>query len=146
MTKTRQRWNSILWIEVCGFSLLIVLSWVTEAIRIPHFIFGEPFTPNWLRAALRTVVILLIWLWVHRATKRLLKRLYYLEDFLRVCGWCRKICCDGEWVPMEKYFNSQFSTRTTHGMCPECLKNSVKVIEAMNDSPPKSDAQASSRS
>ena len=137
MTKTRKRWNSILWIEVFGFSFLIVLSWLTEAVRIPHLIFNESFTPNWHRAGLRTAVILLIWLWVHRATKRLLRRLYYLEDFLRVCGWCRKICCDGEWVAMERYFNSQFATRTTHGMCPACLKTSVNEIQSAGGSAPR---------
>lgn len=127
---TRKRGNSILWTEAAGFMFLIVMSWLTEALRIPHYLFGEAFAPNWNRALLRTVVLVAIWLWVHLLTRRLLKRLHYLEDFLRVCGWCRKICCDGEWVPMEKYFNSQFATRTTHGMCPDCLQNSFKVIEA----------------
>jgi hypothetical protein len=122
MNKTRESWNSILWIETFGFSLLIALSWLTEAIRIPHFLFGEPFVPDWHRAALRTMIILLVWAWVHVATRRLLKRLHHLEEFLRICSWCRKVCHDGEWLEMEKYFNSKFATKTSHGMCPDCLK------------------------
>jgi ABC-type Mn2+/Zn2+ transport system permease subunit len=58
MKETKGKGNSILWIEAFGFSVLIMFSWLTEAIRIPHFIFGEPFAPNWHRAILRTVVIL----------------------------------------------------------------------------------------
>ncbi len=98
--------NSILHVEAAGFSVILVLSWATEIARIPHLLFGESFTPNWHRALLRTVVIIAVWTSVHVATKRLLRRLHYLEEFLRICGWCRKVCYDGEWLEMEKYFNS----------------------------------------
>lgn len=120
--------NSILWVEAFGFSALILLTWITELARVPYLIFNEPFVPNWHRALLRTIVILLVWTWVHQATNRLLKRLHYLEEFLRICSWCRKVCHEGEWLEMEKYFNSRFATTTTHGMCPECLKQKVKEI------------------
>jgi len=135
MNKTKESWNSILWIEAFGFSVLIVLAWLTEAIRIPHFMFGEPFAANWHRAALRTLVILLVWAWVHVATRRLLERLHYLEEFLRICGWCRKVCCDGQWLELEEYFSSKFATRTTHGMCPECLQKGKKEL-LQNEKPP----------
>ena len=135
MDKTKERWNSIPWIETFGFSLIIALSWLTEAIRLPHIIFGEPFTVNWHRAMLRTLVILLVWVWVHSATRRLLKRLHYLEDFLRMCSWCRKVCHDGEWLRMEEYFTSKFATRTSHGMCPECRKKGIQDLEPKKNSP-----------
>ena len=135
MNRTKARWNSILWIEATGFSTLIILSWITEAARIPHFIFGEAFSPNWHRSALRSIVILIVWLSVHRATRRLLERLHYLEDFMRMCSWCRKINCDGEWVPIEQFLSSQFSTRTTHGMCPECHAKGVRQLESLDTGP-----------
>lgn len=121
--------NSILWVEAIGFTLLIALCWVTELVRLPQFLFGEAFTPDWRRAVLRTVVLLLVWAWVHAATKRLLKRLHYLEDFLRICSWCRKVCYDGKWLMMEHYFDSKFATRTSHGMCPECMEKSVQELK-----------------
>lgn len=130
MKKFKWKWNSILWNEGFGFSLMIVLTWLTELARIPHLIFGEPFTPNWHRAVLRTVIILLIWAWVHWITRRLLKRLHHLEEFLRICSWCRKVCHNGEWLTLEAYFSSKFSTATSHGMCPECLDKAVKDLEA----------------
>lgn len=130
MQQTKQQWNSVLWVEACGFSIIIVLSWLTEAVRIPHFIFGESFVPNWHRAALRTIVVLLIWAWVHAVTNRMLKRLHYLEDFLRICGWCRKVCYNGKWLTLEEFFSSKFATQTTHGMCPECLDKGMTDLDA----------------
>jgi hypothetical protein len=127
--------NSILWVEACGFSLLIVMSWLTEALKIPHYLFGDPFVPNWHRAILRTVVIILIWAWVYMITRRLLKRLHYLEDFLRICSWCRRVCYNDEWLGLENYFNSKFATRTSHGMCPDCLKKKVAELAQQENQP-----------
>ncbi len=107
---------------------MIVMSWLSEIFRIPHYLFGEPFARDWDRALLRTVVIILIWAWVHFLTARLLKRLHHLEEFLRVCGWCRKVCHEGEWLEMEKYFKSKFATKTSHGMCPECLEKKKQEL------------------
>ncbi|HEY5041776.1 MAG TPA: hypothetical protein VIK53_07205 [Verrucomicrobiae bacterium] len=140
MKKTKQKGNSILWIEAIGFSLIIGLSWLTEAIRIPHLIYDEPFTPNWHRALLRTLVVLAIWAWVHLATQRLLKRLHYLEKFLRICSWCRKVCDHDQWLTMENYFNSKFATQTSHGMCPECLKKKIEELTP-KENPPSTSAQ-----
>lgn len=127
--------SSILWIESIGFSLLIAFSWLTEAVRIPHLVFGESFTPNWERAFLRTVVIMLVWLSVYLATRRLLKRLYYLEEFLRICSWCRKVCHEGKWLEIEKFFDSKFATTTSHGMCPACLEKRLAEIRGIGQAP-----------
>lgn len=127
--------NSVLWIEALGFLLLIMLTWLTEVTRIPHFLFGEQFIPDWRRALLRTVVILLVWSCVHLTTKRLLKRLHHLEKYLRVCSWCRKVCYEGEWLEMEKYFNSKFATKTSHGMCPECLQKKKDELTPRKNPP-----------
>jgi hypothetical protein len=59
---------------------------------------------------------------VHLTTKRLLKRLHYLEEFLLVCSWCRKVGHEGEWLTMEGYFGSKFATETSHGICSERAK------------------------
>jgi len=127
--------DSILWVEAAAFSLIILLSWLTEALRIPHVLYGEQFNPNYHRAILRTIVILLIWSWVHLVTRRLLKRLHYLEEFLRVCGWCRRVCHETEWLQMERFLNSKFETKTTHGMCPDCLKKKVAEISVQEKLP-----------
>ena len=127
MKKTKGR-SSILWIEAGGFVFLIAMSWLTELFRIPHYLFGEPFAPDWHRAILRTAVLSLIWGWVFVLTRRILKRMHHLEEFLRICSWCRKVCHDDEWLKLEDYFNSRFATRTSHGMCPECLKKKKEEL------------------
>lgn len=131
MKQTNDKSDKVLWIIAAGFSFMAVMSWLTELLRIPHYLFGEPFAPDWKRAMLRTAVIGLIWLWVHLLVRRLLKRLHHLEEFLRVCSWCRKVCHDGEWLEMEKYFNSKFATRTSHSMCPECLQKGKDALDEM---------------
>ena len=126
--QTQGKSNRILWVEATAFSLIILLSWLTEVIRIPHLLYGEAFTPNYYRALLRTIVISLIWLWVHLGTKKLLRRLHYLEEFLRVCSWCRRVSYGNEWVEMEKYLKSKFATKTSHGMCPDCLQKKKEEL------------------
>ena len=135
MKQSRKKWNPVLWVEGVGFSFIILLSWLTEAVRLPHFIFGEQFVPNWNRAMLRTIVILLVWALVYGATRRLLKRLHHLEEFLRICCWCRKVGHDGEWLLLEDYFSTKFDTRTSHGMCPACMEKKIKEL-ALMESPP----------
>jgi hypothetical protein len=126
----REKPNTILWIEAAGFFFMIVMSWLSELLRIPHYLFGESFAPDWPRAILRTIVMLVIWAWVHFLTRRLLKRLHHLEEYLRICGWCRKVCHEDEWMEMEMYFKSKFATKTSHGMCPECLaKKKVELTK-----------------
>ena len=120
--------NGIIWVEAAGFAFVIAICWLAELLRVPHHFFGESPARMWNRALLRTVVLLVIWAWVHFLTRRLLKRLHYLEEFLRVCGWCRKVCHDGEWMDMERYFKSKFSTKTSHGMCPECLEKKKREL------------------
>ncbi|HEY4414073.1 MAG TPA: hypothetical protein VGO57_00075 [Verrucomicrobiae bacterium] len=122
MRFSKKKQSTILWVEAFGFSIIILLSWFTEIVHIPHLVFGQDFVPNWQRAVLRTAIILLVWAWVHAATARLLKRLHHLEQFLQVCAWCRKVCHEEQWLTMEKYFDSKFSTPTSHGMCPDCAK------------------------
>ena len=112
-----------------GFLLIIALCWVVELFQVPHLLFGESAGFKWFRVLFRTAIILSIWVWVHFTTKRLLKRLHYLEEFLLVCGWCRKLGYQGQWLAMEEYFGSKFDTKTSHGICPGCLQEHLESPE-----------------
>ncbi len=120
--KSKRRRESILWVEGIGFGSLILFAWLTEILRAPHFLFAESAEFNLGRALLRTCVILCIWLAVHLATRRLLKRLHHLEEYLKICAWCRKIGHEGEWKTIEDYFGSTLTTKASHGICPECSR------------------------
>lgn len=134
MKATKEKTSGILWIEASGFTFIIMMSWLSEALRFPLYAFGDTSTPNWHRALARTGVLLAIWLWVHLLTRRLLKRLHHLEEYLRICSWCRKVEHNDEWMPMETYFNSKFATKTSHGMCPECLQKKKDELLAQEKS------------
>lgn len=120
MTPSQTSGRSILKKEAVAFTSIIVLTWLAEIIYLPHRLYGEPAEFLWGRVLVRTVVIIAVWAWVHFATRRLLRRLHELEEFLLVCSWCRKVGHEGRWVTMEEYFGSKFETETSHGICPEC--------------------------
>ncbi len=109
MKITHKTASRILWYESAGFLLLMALSWLDE------------YHESWHESAVECAAVLCVWAIVHFFTKRLVSRLYYLEGFLRVCSWCRKINRDDQWVPLEQYFSEGFKTETSHGMCPECF-------------------------
>jgi hypothetical protein len=114
------RGHSILRREAFGFSLILLLVWLTEIIGVPHLLFGEPAGFVWTRVLFRTAVILVIWAWVHWSNHRLISRLRRLEEFLLVCSWCRKVGHEGKWLTVEDYFGSHLNTETSHGICPAC--------------------------
>lgn len=105
-----------------GFALLIAGVWAAELLRLPHLLFGEPAVVSWTRALLRSSFILLIWGGVYLTTRQLVNRLHELEEFLRLCSWCRRIEHEGKWLTIEEFFGSHLTTETSHGICPECAE------------------------
>jgi len=128
MGQNKSSGGSVLRILAIGFSVIIALTWLVEIIRVPYLIFGESSEFNWLRVLSRTVVLLAVWTWLHYTFRRLLRRLHYLEEFLRICSWCRKVGSDDQWLTIEEYFNSKYATNTSHGICPECAIKLQQVI------------------
>jgi hypothetical protein len=122
----KHRADTILRKQQIAFASLIALSWASEFLHIPHYLFGDPLEFSWSRAISRTVILLGIWAWVHWTTKRLVHRLHHLEEFLLVCSWCRKVGHEGKWLTMEEYFGAKFATPTSHGICPECARTQLK--------------------
>ncbi len=117
---SRKRVQRILLYETIGFGVLIVLSWLNELVDLSRWLFGEPSGPDWHEAAMESIATLAVGLLVFIGTRKLLDRLFYLERFLRVCAWCKKINLEDQWVPLEEYFVKGFDTRTSHGICPAC--------------------------
>lgn len=125
---TKASGRTVLRRENFGFALILVINWAAEVARLPHLLYGEPSEFNWFRVLLRSGVILLVWAWVYFTTRSLIRRLHHLEEFLLVCGWCRKVGHEGTWLTMEQYFGRNFHTQTSHGICPEC---SVKTRDRL---------------
>lgn len=117
----RKRTRRILWYETVGFLALITLSWLNELVSLPHLIFGSGEHSSIHEAVMETSALVVVWFVVIVFTKRLMRRLFYLDGFLRLCAWCRKIGHEDEWTTLENYFDRGFNIKTSHGMCPECL-------------------------
>jgi len=107
--------------KVSASCSLLHCSWLNELLSLPHLIFGGGAHSNWPEAAMESTALLIVWGVVIVFTKRLMRRLFYLDGFLRVCAWCRKIGHEDEWTTLEDYFSRGFAIETSHGMCPECL-------------------------
>lgn len=60
------------------------------------------------------------------ATLWIFRRLRILEDFIRVCAWCRKVQIADQWISFEDYMNLQHDVKSTHGICPECRGSASK--------------------
>lgn len=116
----------VLWTEVIGFGLIIALSWAEELADLPRLLLGGEHQSHWRESIIETCTVVVVAIPVFMLTRRILARLLYLEEFLRVCAWCRKLNHNDEWVPVEEYFQRGFNKQTTHGICPECLDKATE--------------------
>jgi hypothetical protein len=113
-----------------GFLGIIVLCFLDDLLQLPTLIFsGDPFAFVYRRSTLDILLVLAVWFIVSRSTRRILARVHYLEKFMRVCAWCRRIHFKGEWMPLEEFMRQGFDTPTTHGICKECLQKQQSAIE-----------------
>ena len=126
----RRRASTIVAYEVVGFLAIIALSWINELLGVPSLIFGSDHLGGWHESLLETAVILAVAIPVVALTRRLVARLHYLEEFLRLCAWCRKLHADNEWIPLEEFMQRRFDTRTSHGICPACKAEQRKARRA----------------
>jgi hypothetical protein len=118
---TSKHVSRVLWCQAIGFAIIIALSWADEFADLPRYFFGGPQTPNWSECVLETVIVLMVAIPVMLLTHRVVARLHYLEGFLRVCAWCKKIQHDGQWVPVEEFLRLRLDSKSTHGICSACM-------------------------
>ena len=119
----------VLW-QNLGFLAIIALCFSNEVLELPSLIFSNnPFDIVYRRSMLEMLLFLAVWLLVAGSTQRLLKHVRHMEAFMKVCAWCRRIHCKGEWMRLEDFIKQGFDTPTTHGICPECLQQQKDAID-----------------
>jgi hypothetical protein len=129
------RMAKVLLFQHAGFLAIIVLCYLNELLKLPSLVFSDnPFAFMFRRSTVEMLLILGVWLLVNSSTRRLLKYVQDLEEFMRVCAWCRRIDHKGEWMPLEKFMQQGFDTPTTHGICPDCLREQLKALERAKSS------------
>src|SRR5579859_2934988 len=121
--KVRKSGARVLLYESFGFGLILLLAWLNKFMDLPRLLMaGDVGLGKWRDGFIETLLILLIWAFVHSLTKRLVDRLHYLEGMLRICAWCRKVGHGQKWMRLEDYLSEGRHIGTTHGVCPDCLK------------------------
>ena len=109
--------------EIIGLVFIIALHWGNEFLDIPHHLFGTRPTPvNLPESLIETICIAVMGIPAVFNTWRNLKKIKYLEGFLPVCSYCKKIRIDDTWIPFETYISDHSDAVFSHGMCPGCQR------------------------
>ncbi len=120
--------KKIIFYEILGFIFVIIMLWLDEIFDFPHILFQTPMTPvNWSECILESIIIIILACSVIFTTRRLLNKIKYLEGFLPVCSFCKKIRCGNEWIPIERYITDNSEAEFTHSFCPPCAEKHYGV-------------------
>ena len=134
MKKNSQLTRIVLY-QNLGFLGILAVCYLDELVKLPTLIFSDhPFAFMYRRTTLDMLLVLAVWFLVSASTRRILERIRYLEKFMRVCAWCRRINYQGEWMPLEQFMRQGFDTPTTHGICTECLRKQREAIAKAKES------------
>ena len=129
MKKNSQLTKIVLY-QNLGFLGVIILCFLDDLLKLPSLIFSNhPFAFLYRQSTLEMLLVLGVWFLVSMSTRRVLERIHYLEKFMRVCAWCRRINYHDEWMRLEEFMQQGFDTPTTHGICAECLQRQKDAIE-----------------
>ena len=113
-----------------GFLAIISVCLLDELVGLSALILGDQaYISNFRQSILKVLLIFGVWLLVTGSTRRVLEHMRYLEAFMKVCAWCRRIEHKKQWMPLEEFFEQGFDTPTSHGICPECLERTKAALE-----------------
>src|SRR6185369_3362148 len=99
----------VLWYVSLGFGLIILFVWLEELTGLSYLVLGgAPHVSDWRDATTESLLIVAVWAVTFLVTRRLVAHLVYLEGFLRVCAWCRKVGYKDKWLTLEEYFDAGF--------------------------------------
>jgi len=127
-------WQRALIWHSLGFLTLLVLTWCDSMFDLLHYLLGHPArTAGMGEITIKSGVIVLLWLGSAYKLYMIVSRLSYLESFLHVCAWCRRIQHEDLWLTLEEHFQRRTSVKVTHGICPKCAERFKKDIRAAAD-------------
>jgi hypothetical protein len=114
--------KAVLWLSL-GFLTMIVLTWLDGIFDFARYLTGSPQqSANAREIAIKTVVILMLWILSAYKVYRIVSRLSYLENFVHLCAWCKRIEQDHQWLSLEDHFLKSPGQTVSHGLCPDCAQ------------------------
>jgi len=105
------------------FGLVLTTLWLDEFIDLPHRLFNAAPTPYRIEEyIIETTSVTIVGITVIVLTWVLMKRLERVEEFVRVCSWCKRVFLDNRWVNFEEYLRQKQDLSSTHGICESCAQ------------------------
>lgn len=116
-------WHKALFWHALGFITIVMVLWADKLFGLwQHLGVSEENTETYLEVSAKSGVVILLWMFSAYKIYLIVSRLSYLESFLHVCAWCRKIEVEQKWFTIEQHFARQAGVKASHGICPECAK------------------------
>ncbi|MCE5249877.1 hypothetical protein LLG96_06615 [bacterium] len=115
--------NRIVLCEIIGFTIAVFMLFADEVFDLPHYLLGAPATPiNWVESFMESGFVIVLAIITISNSCCNLNKIKYLEGFLPVCSFCKKIKTGDTWIPIEEYISKNSNAVFSHGFCPECAK------------------------
>ena len=113
---------------IIGFGILTFASLIDAHFHVADYLFT--INSKYKHFFLDFFLDLLVGIPVLYYMKKQADKLIYLEEFVRLCGWCQKINIDGNWIDFTS-FTLQNYRQPTHGICPDCAKTLMNKLEGL---------------
>ena len=116
--------KKVLLYEAIGFLAIIIITWASEVFDIPYFLLGSPPSlVNVREAGFESGCVLVLGIAVMAITWNFLNHIKYLEGFLVVCAFCKRIRIgEDNWVPIEEFVTDRAEVEFSHAYCPSCTE------------------------
>ncbi len=125
--------HKLFFYQVVAHGLPLFLIVGDEIFDVPHRVFNAPATPiNWHETFIEGVYVLVLASFSLYLSQRLLKRIKYLEGFLTICAFCKKIHVGEDWIPIENYIHAHSAAEFSHGFCPACVEKHYGLFTKRN--------------
>lgn len=120
-------WQQALLWHGLGFVTIVMVLWADKLFQLgQHLGVSEENTESYLEVSAKSGVVVLLWMFSAYKVYLIVSRLSYLESFLHVCAWCRKIEVKNKWLTVEQHFAQQTGGKASHGICPDCASKMAK--------------------
>ena len=121
--KQEVHWHKALFWHALGFFTIVMVLWADKLFGVwEHLGVSEENTESYLEVSAKSGVVVLLWMFSAYKIYLIVSRLSYLESFLHVCAWCRKIEVEQKWFTIEQHFAQHTGVKASHGICPECAQ------------------------